>query len=252
LESQIVHDLILLFLKLLMAHLVSDFLIQPNDWIRERKEKKFRSVRLYVHILIVTVLSWVFPGDISQWQIPLFIGITHLFIDIWKSYRPDTLLSFISDQLAHVMMIVLAILLFTKTGMEETASVIIDINPLNFWVVATAFFLVSWPAAYFISAAISRWQDVVAEKASKSGKDGLPSAGMWIGILERILILILILVNQFGAVGFLIAAKSVFRFGSISEPDDRILAEYILIGTLASFATAIVIGLAAGYLLTAF
>ena len=232
-----------------MAHLVADFLIQSNNWIRERKDRNFRSGKLYLHVLIVTVLSWVFLGDPSQWKIPVFIGVTHLLIDIWKSYWADTLLSFISDQFAHIMMIVLAILLFTKTGMEGTASAIAEINPVSFWIVLTAFFLASWPSAYFISAAISRWQGEVAEKAADSGKDGLPGAGMWIGILERVLILILIFVNQFGAVGFLIAAKSVFRFGSVSDSEDRILAEYILIGTLASFATAIVIGLAARYLL---
>ena len=77
---------------------------------------------------------------------------------------------------------------------------------------------------------------------SEDPNPGLDSAGKWIGIVERILILLFIIMNQFGAVGFLIAAKSVFRFGSISNPDDQMRAEYILIGTLISFALAIATG----------
>jgi len=49
--------------------------------------------------------------------------------------------------------------------------------------------------------------------------------------------------NEWQAIGFLIAAKSVFRFGDLSRAKDRKLTEYILIGTLLSFGFAILIGL---------
>jgi hypothetical protein len=41
------------------------------------------------------------------------------------------------------------------------------------------------------------------------------------------------------AVGFLITAKSIFRFGDIREHRQMMLAEYIIIGTLMSFAYGI-------------
>jgi hypothetical protein len=44
-------------------------------------------------------------------------------------------------------------------------------------------------------------------------------------------------------VGFLITAKSVFRFGNLKESKDRQLTEYILIGTLLSFGIAIITGI---------
>ena len=50
-------------------------------------------------------------------------------------------------------------------------------------------------------------------------------------------------------VGFLIAAKSVFRFGDLSKAKDRKLTEYILIGTLLSFGLAILFGLCYEYVL---
>jgi len=45
------------------------------------------------------------------------------------------------------------------------------------------------------------------------------------------------------AIGFLVAAKSVFRFGDLKDSGNRKLTEYILIGTLLSFGIAIVTGM---------
>jgi hypothetical protein len=73
--------------------------------------------------------------------------------------------------------------------------------------------------------------------------ESLKDAGAYIGILERLLVFIFIIVNHWEAVGFLITAKSVFRFGDLKESKHRKLTEYILIGTLISFGIAIVVGL---------
>ena len=62
-------------------------------------------------------------------------------------------------------------------------------------------------------------------------------------ILESLLVFVFIISNHWKAVGFLITAKSVFRFGDLKEPKYRMLTEYILIGTLISFGIAIAVGL---------
>ena len=72
---------------------------------------------------------------------------------------------------------------------------------------------------------------------------GLPNAGKWIGYIERILIVTFVATHNFSAVGFLITAKSVFRFSDIKNSSDFRLTEYVLLGTLFSFAIAIVGGL---------
>jgi len=56
------------------------------------------------------------------------------------------------------------------------------------------------------------------------------------GELERFLIYLFVLSDQLGAVGFLVAAKSIFRFGELRDHANRLEAEYITIGTLLSFA----------------
>ncbi|HET8634819.1 MAG TPA: hypothetical protein VFL88_11795 [Gemmatimonadales bacterium] len=63
--------------------------------------------------------------------------------------------------------------------------------------------------------------------------------GRLIGILERALVLTLVLLGQFGALGFVVAAKALARFRGL---DDRDFAEYFLIGTLASLLHAVVVG----------
>jgi hypothetical protein len=66
------------------------------------------------------------------------------------------------------------------------------------------------------------------------------NAGRVIGMLERILIMFFVLVNQLGAIGFIIAAKGFTRF---KELDNRDFAEYVLIGTLLSSLFAIAVAL---------
>src|SRR2546429_1368402 len=64
--------------------------------------------------------------------------------------------------------------------------------------------------------------------------------GRAIGALERALALTLVLLGEYSAVGWIIAAKALARFKAL---EDREFAEYFLIGTLASFLLAVVGGI---------
>ena len=67
------------------------------------------------------------------------------------------------------------------------------------------------------------------------------SRGLLIGVLERALAVTLVLADQFGALGLILAAKALARFRAL---DDRDFAEYVLIGTLASLLLALWVGVA--------
>ena len=69
-------------------------------------------------------------------------------------------------------------------------------------------------------------------------KKGLESAGKLIGFSERIIIFSLILVNQYTALGLIVATKSIFRLREGSNE-----AEYYLVGSMLSFSAAIIVGL---------
>jgi hypothetical protein len=54
-----------------------------------------------------------------------------------------------------------------------------------------------------------------------------------------------VLLHQFAAIGFIVTAKSIFRFGDLKDHSDRKLTEYVMLGTLLSVAVSVFIGLAA-------
>lgn len=77
----------------------------------------------------------------------------------------------------------------------------------------------------------------------KASEASLQSAGKYIGILERIFVFTFVVTDNWEGIGFLLAAKSVFRFGDLKESKERELTEYILIGTLLSFGIATAVGM---------
>lgn len=60
--------------------------------------------------------------------------------------------------------------------------------------------------------------------------------------MERLLTLVFVLIGQYEAIGFIIAAKSLLRF----KDTDTARTEYVLVGILLSFGIALVCGLAVG------
>lgn len=109
-------------------------------------------------------------------------------------------------------------------------------------VLVAAFATAVLPAGRWIGHWTSRWASSIPEDDRKMG---LPGAGLLIGRIERCLVVLFVLLQRYEAVGFLLAAKSVFRIGDLTNKDERRFAEYIFVGTLLSFTTAIGIGLMA-------
>lgn len=112
---------------------------------------------------------------------------------------------------------------------------------------AVLYLIQIYPAAVIMKRLTSRWRKELETSEEKG--DSLQSAGMWIGILERLLIVTFVLANQYMAIGFLIAAKSILRFGDQGSKFPRKQSEYILIGTLLSFCFAIFSSLIALYIM---
>ncbi|MDZ7693357.1 MAG: DUF3307 domain-containing protein [Balneolaceae bacterium] len=195
------------------------------------------------------VLTYLLLADWNHIGLPIFIMGTHSLIDWWKTTRPKQTVYFILDQSAHLLMILIGWIVYT--GIESTALAFMaaSLEAPTFWIVLISYIIVIWPFGYLIAMLTNRWQKELSRGDSQQ-LTGLKNAGMWIGRTERFIILTFILLNQYSAIGFLIAAKSVFRFsGKLEGNQERKEAEYILIGTLLSFALSILVGIAARYLL---
>lgn len=219
-----------LFFVLLLAHLVADFVFQTKKSCQFKRDRKWRSPYLYIHGLTVFAFSWLFPFDISFWWVALVIGVSHTLIDVCKTYMKDNVGWFAMDQVLHIGILAGVAFLWTKT---------------NYWVIPFGVTLrtialiiaviVCWkPANIFIKLMLTDYS-VHMPQASQSGFN----AGALIGNLERWLILAFVILGHYEAIGLLIAAKSIIRFGE----KETVQTEYVLAGTLMSIFIAVMAGL---------
>ncbi|WP_294219967.1 DUF3307 domain-containing protein [uncultured Chryseobacterium sp.] len=228
----------MIFIQLIFAHLLGDFILQPDSWVAEKEGKKLKSGYLYLHVLIHTVLSFILLWNTELWWIALTVGISHLMIDAAKlsfQIAKNKKGWFFFDQALHFLVIAGVSLYCQEFNFEFLR------NKELVKIVAGAIFLTS-PASVFIRILLSSWTPV-PETAGNIQTESLSNAGKYIGILERLLVFTFIMVNHWEGVGFMVAAKSVFRFSDLAQAKQRKLTEYVLIGTLLSFGMAVLTGI---------
>lgn len=233
-----------LFLGLLLAHIIGDFVFFPQKWGNGIREKSVRSGYFWLHMIVLIVgLSIFVPlayrADIQMlgvdfiWIGFLYLlshgvldGTQHLF---YTSKNKRSL--FTIKQIALFLIILILVTVYYR---EEVASMTLYNN--EFLLLLAAVLTQSFVLAAVIKFAMSRW-NIESEDEQAS----LSQAGKYIGMLERLLIFGFVVVGHWEVVGFLLAAKSIFRFGDLSRAKDRKLTEYVLIGTLLSFFLALVV-----------
>lgn len=233
----------IILLKLFLAHLIGDFLLQPASWIRAKEEKKLAAWQLYFHAFIHGALSFLLVWRADFVIAALLIVAIHFIIDVFKvSIQRDKTkrVLFFIDQLLHfislyAIWLVYEHISFSMAFLKDEKTILL----------ITLLLFLTKPVSFAIRIFISKWTP-----DTDSGDDltSLQSAGKYIGILERLLVFVFMIMNEWQAVGFLLAAKSIFRFGNLQEARDRKLTEYILIGTLLSFGIAVLTGIAYRFL----
>ena len=227
-------------LKLLLAHILGDFFLQPNAWVAAKERKKLKSDKLYLHIAIHIALIFIVFTSFSVWKIAFAVGIGHGIIDAMKLHFQTEKTKrkwFFADQLLHVALIFVCWHHFYQPNISFAL-----LNNSKFLVYLFGALFLTSPAAIFIRVIIAKWipkQSSITNISTSSLQD----AGKFIGIMERLLIYLFVCTDHFEAVGFLLAAKSIFRFGDLKDAHDIKLTEYVLIGTLLSFGIALMVAL---------
>ncbi|WP_116769303.1 DUF3307 domain-containing protein [Maribacter litoralis] len=226
----------LIFIKLLLAHLVGDFILQPTRWVLHKQSNKITSKFLYLHVLLHFVLYMLLLWNLSLWKIAVTVAVLHYVIDLLKLYTNDMFknksIPFFIDQALHILVIYCCA--FYTDLYSHTLALFENLD----WYLITAIVFVTYPASIIMGKILEGMSNQI-ETDHKS----LPNAGKYIGIIERLFVLIFIVIGRWEVIGLLIAAKSVFRFNDLKERNNRKLTEYILIGTLVSFGMAILAGL---------
>ncbi|MBR6332099.1 MAG: DUF3307 domain-containing protein [Dehalococcoidales bacterium] len=220
-----------LFLCLLLAHLVADFALQTSESCKSKREKKWRSDCHYIHAATVFALSWLASFCLEFWWCALVITIAHFAIDIWKSYREDKVKWFVIDQFLHIA--ILAIVAWQWCRFNEWS---VPFGISTKYIALAVAIIVCWkPANIFIKLILKHYSVNMPEAHSDSGFN----AGALIGDIERWLILAFVIMQRYEALGLLIAAKSIIRFGD----KETAKTEYVLAGTLMSIFIAVLSGL---------
>ena len=76
----------LILIKLILAHLIGDFLLQPTSWVKEKEKRKASSGKLYIHVLIHGALVLLLLWDLNRWCFAVSLMLVHLLIDLIKLY----------------------------------------------------------------------------------------------------------------------------------------------------------------------
>lgn len=224
-------NVIVWLIRLLTAHLLTDFVLYPSSWGRVIERNKLKAKEFWGHLALTAfVAAWFTCFD--TWWVPLFVFITHFLIDWWKSYKQDSLIYFLIKQFLHILVIagVWYIKFFSLLSiLNLLQTCFID---KKYWLIGIAIIFLTAPAGVLIGYLTKNYTPPV------STNSGRANAGKLIGILERLVVFFLVMQAQYEAIGLLVAAKSIIRI----KDEDREMSEYVLIGTLYSILIAIIIG----------
>lgn len=217
---------------------------------------------MWYHGLLTGLVAWALLWNYNSWWVVALITITHITIDALKIEIANRLnkkayydlFLFTTDQVLHFLVII-TLWLFYINGWNKMSLLLNQVLPdYRILIRIFGYLLLIGPVGFFIQFLIRRWM------VELNMDDSLKDAGKWIGILERVLTITFIYTNEFSAIGFLIAAKSILRV--IDKPEQihneshaskpfssRKHTEYVLIGTFLSFSIAILTGLVINKLL---
>ncbi len=257
-----------LVFNLLVAHVLGDFYFQSSKMCNDKVIYSYKGAALYIHALIIGILSWAAVWEGNAWWLALGVMTGHFVTDYLKSRlqlrcRVYTIQGsgtnarmvdgnnkrydirfFLLDQIVHVGVIVLLAYVWfyeCKGNWRQFGWVdsLVETHPMRLKM-AIALLLALKPANTVILLIMGACKVNVV--TNSGGDHGNFHSGSLIGWMERGLILIFVVLAQYEAIGFLIAAKSILRFNETTSENEK--SEYVLTGTLLSLAIALLLGLA--------
>jgi hypothetical protein len=225
-----------LLIRLVLAHLLADFLLQTNSMVAD---KKWFSKTMALHIAILFGLTGVLSGGLWAWTAA--ISVLHWLTDGLKkslqnkySHRETWL--FAGDQAMHLLVLLLAWGWHTDTFEAILTAVQLPFLDYKISLIVLGYVFMIWPLGYLIKFALPK---IVSPSTDSSIGDEVARGGRIIGQFERTIILTFVLLGQYEAIGFLITGKSIIRF---AQHNENLRSEYVLVGTMISFGLSIVTG----------
>lgn len=226
-----------LLIRLIIAHLIADFILQNKTMVTN---KSWLSKYMGFHIFIVMLSTFLFT---FSWRITFIIALTHWLVDsgkvhIEKKFTISKMNLFMLDQLMHVCIILLVWLVKFNLFKPLLNCLTHLLTNYQLSLLILTYAIVIWPLAYLIR--------FILQNHEANNNNTINNAGMRIGQFERTIILTFVLLGEYEAIGFLITGKSIIRF---ADKNSEIKSEYVLVGTMLSYASTILIGIIVNWLL---
>ena len=238
---------------LLLGHVIGDFYLQ-TDLLSRRKERNLSWVLIHCALYAFGMFLACIPAlSITMLVAFLAASLFHMAVDTVKfalvrtfipkrGLTPDIRrIIFICDQLVHLITIAIVALIFSMNNFSvrllapfEKIFTTVGVPGITVAAWTLALLLIHKPANLLIQMIIGGFKPTVKDNASED-----KNTGRVIGTIERIIMLILIAIQQYSAIGLVLTAKSVARFERITK--ERDFAEYYLMGTLVSTAIVVIV-----------
>lgn len=246
---EMIHPACDLFLALYLAHLLTDFVFQTARIICHKHHGEWRGylthgVTHYAAVLVIVALADPRLLPTLNFQLlAVALSLVHLLVDwakvtLTKSRRiPDNILTFVADQAIHLVTVMGAVFILVRPSLQTIVLWFDRIRSIqeSILLVGVVYVLVIFGGGYFIRLLIGPlWKE--EEGQTKTKHEEVINAGLYIGWLERFLVLTALFLQSPATVGFILAAKSIARYPELKSVR---FAEYFLIGTLLSIGIAI-------------
>jgi len=247
------HVLGISFLALYLAHLVTDFVLQSNRMVIGKRRRSGLAYLEHGAIHFFAGLLFLGLGVPGLWRNAWFYGVVagltlvHLGID-WSKVGlvrfgkvRDGAGLFFADQGAHLATVSLAAWLVARPSAANLMARIRWFQsdtekPLLLLVVYVGVIFGGGYVVRFLTKPLLKSDvEVIGESTTQ-----LENAGLYIGWLERFVVLTSLVLQSPATVGLILTAKSIARYPELKSVR---FAEYFLIGTLLSVSIGILGGL---------
>jgi hypothetical protein len=242
------------FLAIYLAHLLTDFVFQTHRLVEQKKRGSVFAYFLHglTHYLSALILvSFFLAGSglsLRTHIVVLALALVHLLIDFakiqltQKSFVNDGAMAYVSDQLLHFVSVAIAAwLLAPGLPFAEVAELLGKSRaiPSKLLFIPIIYVGVIFGGGYLIRALTRPLAKSIHLEQPEKGGEPMQNAGLYIGWLERFLLLTALLLQSPGTAGLILAAKAIARYPEFKSEH---FAEYFLIGTLLSFSIAVLGG----------
>jgi len=209
-------------LAMLGMHVLGDYYLQ-TDRLAQARQHQFSAVVLHSLLYSLAFLPLLLASHPSAFVV---LAVSHALLDALKFLLQKgtnkTAILFMLDQLCHILLLVVVSILYHVTFFLPPS-----------WVsvlrISVLLLCAAKPVSVMFTELFGRFRPMPGE--------GTEGAGKVIGYLERLILVILMVVGEYGVIGWIIAAKTFARSRQLA--DSQAFCEYFLVGTLLSILSSI-------------